>query len=59
MVRKIYIFNYVYISFVVSFVRISVANLALYCNYDRFLNGNLIKSLDSYTFSSLSSLELL
>ncbi|XP_074614459.1 uncharacterized protein LOC141874189 [Acropora palmata] len=30
-----------------------------YCGYDRFLNGNLIKSLDSYAFSSLSSLELL
>ena len=48
--------------FVVALVRIKIANVALkmtYCDYDRFLNGNLIKSLDSYTFSSLSSLELL
>ena len=51
-----------YFFFVVALVRIKIANVALkmtYCCYDRFLNGNLIKSLDSYTFSSLSSLELL
>ena len=47
--------------FVVSLFRISIANATLkmtYCDYDRFLNANLIKSLDSDTFSSLSSLEL-
>ena len=55
--------NYIYVHFfVVALVRIKIANVSLkmtYCDYDRFLNGNLIKSLDSYTFSSLSSLELL
>ena len=50
--------------FVVALVRIKIANVALkmtYCDidYDRFLNGNSIKSLDSYTFSSLWSLEIL
>ena len=47
---------------VVSFSRISIANVVpkmTYCDYDRLLNGNLIKSLDTYTLSSLSSLELL
>ena len=40
---------------------ISIANVSLKvtsCDYDRFLNGNLIKFLDSYSFSRLSSLEL-
>ena len=48
--------------FVVALVGIKIANVALkmtYCGYDRFLNGNLIKSLDSHAFRGLSSLELL
>ena len=59
MVKK----NYIYVQFFVgALVHIKIANVALemtYCVYDRFLNGNLIKSPDSYTFSSLSSLEIL
>ena len=59
--------NYIYVYFLsllwlVSKLVKKNSNVAVkmtYCDYDRFLNGNLIKSLDSYTFSSLSSLELL
>ena len=56
----IYIYIYIYILLTVSLFRISIATLKMtHCDYDRFLNGNLIKSLDSYIFSSLSSLKVL
>ena len=57
--RRVDICRTIYILSTVSLFRISIATLKMnHCDYDRFLNGNLIKSLDSYTFSSLSSLEL-